>query len=275
MTQRKNVVFITGAASGVGWCLTQAFVREGYQVVATDIDFAGLKARIQEQSWSAKQIYMRKLDVSDPDQWQAVWASVLERWGQVDVLLNVAGFLKPGYIAKVSSVDIDRHIDINVKGLMYGSQLAASTMSKRGAGHIINIASLAGVAPIPGIALYSASKFAVRGFTLALAQELKPSGVHVSVICPDAIETPMLTLQEDYEEAALTFSGSKTLTVDDIADAVFNRVLKKKTLEVTLPDLRGWVAKMGSAFPSVSFMLSKQLGKHGRKKQLARTAKNT
>lgn len=274
MTQRKNVVFITGAASGVGWCLTQAFVREGYQVVATDIDFAGLKARIQEQSWSAKQIYMRKLDVSDPDQWQAVWASVRERWGQVDVLLNAAGFLKPGYIAKVSSVDIDRHIDINVKGLMYGSQLAASTMSKQGAGHIINIASLAGVAPIPGIALYSASKFAVRGFTLALAQELKPSGVHVSVICPDAIETPMLTLQEGYEEAALTFSGSKTLTVDDIADAVFNKVLKKKALEVTLPDLRGWVAKVGSAFPSVSFMLSKQLGKHGRKKQLARTAKN-
>ena len=143
-------------------------------------------------------------------------------------------------------------------------------MIETGHGHIINIASLAGVAPISGIALYSTSKFAVRGFSLALAQELTPHGINVSVICPDAIQTPMLDLQEDYDEAALTFSGPKALTVEHIEDCLFSHVIPHAPFEVTLPWHRGVLAKIGSAFPQISMRLSNSLRKQGRKAQQKR-----
>lgn len=269
-TTKHSVVFITGCASGLGLHLCEKFAAQGFKVVATDINLVELKNIAKRNAWSPDQVLVKKLDVSKDSQWRKVWSEVLSLWGQVDIMLNVAGYLLPGYVAETPVEQIDRHIDINVKGLMYGSKVAAEHMVATGQGHIINIASLAGLAPIPGIGLYSASKFAVRGFTLALAQELKPYGVAVSVICPDAIETPMLTLQEDYEEAAMTFSGNKTLTVEDVSEAIFKEALGKETVEVAIPGYRGWIAKAGNSVPSMSFMLSDFFGKLGRKKQQQR-----
>ena len=132
-------------------------------------------------------------------------------------------------------------------------------------GHIINISSLAGVAPIPGIALYSASKFAVRGFSIALAYELKRENIYVSVICPDAVNTPMLDLQVPYEEASLTFSGS-TLEPLDISKLVI-KCLKNKPIEITIPIHRGILAKLGNFFPGLAHILVEPLKKLGRRKQ--------
>ena len=266
----SKVVFITGSASGLGKHLTTRFANEGYRVVATDINSDALKQCASELAWDAETVWTRKLDVTKKAQWQSLWQSVLEKWGGVDVLLNVAGYLLPGYLAETDMAQIDRHIDVNVKGLMYGSKLAAEHMTAKHEGHIVNIASLAGIAPIPGIGLYSASKFAVRGFTLSLAQELRPRGVSVSVVCPDAIETPMLTLQEDYDEAVLTFSGGRTLTVAEVADQIFEKALKKGAMEIMIPHSRGWLSKLGNTVPQISFMMGEYLGQLGRKKQQSR-----
>jgi 3-oxoacyl-[acyl-carrier protein] reductase len=271
----EQVVFITGSASGVGLQLTKRFIAEGYRVIATDINLDALQRLASSEDWAPEQVWVRGLDIRQGRQWKSLWNEVLSGWEKVDILFNVAGYLLPGYVADLEFEQIDRHFDINVKGLMYGSQLAAEHMAGRGAGHIVNIASLAGLAPVPGLSLYSASKFAVRGFTLAMAQELKPRGVSVTVICPDAIETPMLDLQEDYEEAALTFSGGHTLTVTDIEHAVFERVLPKKPIELAIPESRAWLAKLGSAVPSGAHMLSSYLGKLGRKKQKLRKGSST
>lgn len=102
---------------------------------------------------------------------------------------------------------------------------------------------------------------------MSLAQELKSSGVAVTVICPDAIQTPMLTLQEDYEEAALTFSGNKSLTVDEVANAIFNEVLVHRPMELILPRYRGWLAKVGNLVPQSSFILANILRKKGLQEQ--------
>ncbi|MBK8972037.1 MAG: SDR family oxidoreductase [Hahellaceae bacterium] len=267
-----KVVILTGCASGLGLHLTQRFLDAGYRVVATDINLAGLEAQAQSRRWPTDQVRVHSLDVTSWAQWQEVWNDTLRTWKHVDILANVAGYLKPGRIHETAVEEIDRHLDINVNGLILGSKLAAEHMVPRGQGHIINIASLAGVAPIPGISLYSTSKFAVRGFTLALAQELKPLGVNATVICPDAIETPMLTLQEDYEEAALTFSGKHTLTVEQVADLILGKVLKDAPPEVLLPEWRGVLAKVGSAMPGLSFRLGNLLGKAGRSEQARRKA---
>jgi 3-oxoacyl-[acyl-carrier protein] reductase len=266
----NEVIWLTGSASGVGKHLTSAFVRKGYYVVATDINIDALKNIAETETWPTDRLMITQLDIRSADQWQQIFDQILAKWGRLDRLFNIAGYLKPGYIHQTAKEEIDKHIDINLKGLILGSQLVAQHFVKQRKGHIINIASLAGIAPIPGISLYSTSKFAVRGFSLALAQELYPYNVAVTVICPDAIQTPMLSLQEHYDEAAMTFSGPKALNVEDIEQAVFNKVLQKYPLELMLPQQRGMLAKLGNAFPSITLHLGKHLRKKGLNAQKSR-----
>lgn len=254
-----KVIIVSGAAGGIGQELVSGLSKAGAIVVATDVDEVALK------KITATRVQTIKGDVRKADDWEKVFADA-EALGPVYALINAVGVLKPGYLDAISSKDVDFHIDINVKGVILGSSIAAREFKKQGRGHIINIASLAGVAPIPGIALYSASKFAVRGFTLALAAEVKEAGVLVTVVCPDAVKTPMLDLQKDYPEAALTFSGSAPLTPADVAEAII-AVLGKDEIEITLPFWRGVMAKTASALPGLAPMLVDTLRKAGLENQ--------
>ncbi|MFO1527650.1 MAG: SDR family oxidoreductase [Turneriella sp.] len=261
-----KVIIVSGAAGGIGQELTQKLSAQGATVLATDVDEVALR-----KLNTLTRVQTLVADVRKSEHWEKIFSDA-QALGPVYALINAVGVLKPGYIDKVSAKDIDFHIDINVKGVMLGSAVAAREFKTSGKGHIVNIASLAGVAPIPGIALYSASKFAVRGFTLALAAELKESGVKVTVVCPDAVKTPMLDLQKDYPEAALTFSGSAPLTAADVADAII-AALGGDELEITLPFWRGVFAKTASALPGIAPMLIDTLRKAGLENQ-ARYEKN-
>lgn len=260
----NKTVFITGCANGIGKALVERFYSLGYRVIATDIDFDKLKSH----SWDSSKVSIYKLDVTNPEEWYGVVAAVIDKFGQIDVLINNAGVIIPAFIHDFTIKDVDFHIDINLKGVIYGSKIVSDLMLKQGSGHIINIASLAGVAPIQGLSLYSASKFAVRGFTLSIAQELKPRGIFVSVVCPDLVDTNMLKLQLDYEAANLTFSGNKVLTVNDIADAIIHRAINQKEVEILIPRSRGFLAKIGNFFPSMADFLTKTLSKKGNQKRL-------
>jgi 3-oxoacyl-[acyl-carrier protein] reductase len=267
MTQ---VVWITGGAGGMGQHLANAFYLRGYRVLVTDLHHEQLSSAALQLGWDESSVLLRQQDVTCISQWELLLAEITERWGKVDYLLNVAGYLRPGYAYETPIEETDRHFDINVKGLIYGSQLVARHMIERRRGHIINIASMASLAAIPGLSLYSASKFAVRAFSLALAQELKPYGVKVSVLCPDAVQTPMLELQEEYEEAALTFSGPKVLSVNDIEYQLFEKVIPKAPLETILPCSRGALAKLGNLFPALTGLLEPYLRSKGRSVQKSR-----
>jgi len=111
---------------------------------------------------------------------------------------------------------------------------------------------LAALAPVPGLALYSASKFAVRGYSLVAGMELAEHGIAVTTICPDAVQTPMLDQQKDKEQAALTFSGARALIVQEVVDAILDNALKNKPLEIILPTMRGVIAKAANAFPTIA-----------------------
>ena len=260
---------VTGAASGIGRHLTQRLLQQGERVCAADVQLAALEQLQQELETSGlnEQLLIHSLDVRDAQAWEALFGELADQWGGVDVLLNVAGVLKPGYSWEISPQDVDFHLDINTKGLILGTAAAARVMKAQGQGHIVNIASLAGVSPVPGLCLYSASKFAVRGFSLSAAVELKEHGVHVTCVCPDAVVTPMLDAQQHHQQAAMTFSGSKALSVEDISDAVLGKVLRKAPLEVLLPDSRGLLAKLSSLNPRVLLGLHKAMVKKGLKKQ--------
>lgn len=260
----SKVMLITGAGSGIGAHLVGVLAARGHLILATDINLDALSA--QAKRWPQANVMVRRLDVTSAAHWAEGLAAVRERWGRLDVLLNVAGYLKPGYIYALDVQEVERHLDINLKGVILGAQAASRVMVEQGSGHIVNIGSLASLAPVPGLCLYSASKFAVRGFSLAIAQELKPKGVAVTVILPDAVETPMLTLQEDYEEAAMTFSGANPLSVDDVA-AVVLAALERRPMEVALPFERATLARLANLAPELSAVIGPALVKKGRARQ--------
>jgi 3-oxoacyl-[acyl-carrier protein] reductase len=246
-------ILITGAANGIGFALTKHFLKADYQVIATDINTSSL------DEIATKNLVVHQLDVTEPSQWQSVFESI----NRLDVIINNAGIIIPGFVAEINLQEASKQIDINAKGCINGSVFAAKMMEKQGFGHIINIASLAGVAPIQGLPIYAASKAAVRSFTLSIAFELKQKGIFASVVCPDLVDTDMLTSQLAYESAALTFSGDKILQTDDIVDAIVIRAIKNKEVEILVPKSRGILAKLGNLFPTFGNILTERLSKKG------------
>jgi len=243
-----NVV-VTGAASGIGCRLTTLLLQAGHSVTATDVDFDRLQESAKTNAWpEAAQLIAH--DVTNHDSWQKLLADVGANTKTLDALINVAGVLRVESVGELTPESIALQVDVNVKGVMLGTNAAAKVMLAQGQGRIINIASLAGLAPIPGISIYSATKFAVRGFSLAAAQELEPSGVHVSVVCPDAVDTPMVDYQVDHAGAALTFSGSRMLTADEVARAIIGLLSGKPRRELIVPWSRGMVAKSSNLLPA-------------------------
>jgi NAD(P)-dependent dehydrogenase (short-subunit alcohol dehydrogenase family) len=263
----ERTMFLTGCASGIGRHLAGALARLGNRVIATDLDEAGLARAAKDEAWPEARVRRAALDVRSESGWDVAMDLAEREFGEIDVLLNIAGYLKPAWVIDLEVRDIELHFDVNVRGTILGTRAAARRMTPRKRGHIVNIGSLASLAPVPGLSLYSASKFAVRGFTLAAATELEPHGIAVTLVMPDAVQTPMLDLQVGYVEAALTFSGDRTLTVGDIEKVIVEHVLVARPLEVTVPMGRGFLARMANAAPGLSRRLAPALAKKGQAKQ--------
>ncbi len=216
----------------------------GHRVVATDRNMPQLREVARD--WSGVEI--RALDVTDPVAWEAAVAAARQCFGGLQVLVNVAGVLTPGWAHEISDAAVDAHIDVNIKGVVHGVRAVLPQMIERGDGHIINVASLASLTPVGGLALYSATKYAVRGYSLSIAQELRGHGVAVTVVCPDAVQTPMLDKQKHVEAAALTFSGPRVLTPREVGEAIRD-AMQRRPLEVWLPRHRGLMARVADLAP--------------------------
>jgi len=264
---------LTGAASGIGRHLAGALGRRGHRVVATDRNLDGLAVAAQEDRWPSS-VRSTFLDVTSATDWAATLAFCDAEIGGLDTLLNIAGYLAAGFVKDIDPSDIDKHLDVNVKGVVLGTRAAAKHMLAHGTrGHIVNFGSLASLSPVPGLSLYCASKWAVRGFSLSASVELGPAGIAVSLVCPDAVDTPMLDIQKDREEAALTFSGSKPLTVGDIEKVLVEHVFPKRPLEVSIPMTRGILARVGGAAPGLAgalYPMMKKKGLAGQKRSSSR-----
>lgn len=261
-----NVV-VTGAASGIGCRLATLLLQGGHAVVATDVDFDALQKSATGNSWPEAAVLV-KHDVTSHESWEQLLADVTSRFSALDALINVAGVLRVEAVGELTPESIGLQVDVNVKGVMLGTQSAAKVMLAQGRGRIINIASMAALAPIPGISIYSATKFAVRGFSLAAAQELEPRGVSVSVVCPDAVDTPMVDYQVDHAGAALTFSGSRILSADEVARAVIGLLSGKPRRELIVPWSRGIVAKSSNLLPpGLHRWISNRLTRQGLERQ--------
>lgn len=257
-----TLILITGAASGIGLHLAQHFYSAQIPMILLDIQ----ESELRRIFGGKEPIKILAGSVSDPQTWNKA-LDVAKEWNlPISHLINSAGVIRPGFMADYALSDIDYHLDINAKGSILGTTIIGREMKTQGFGHVINVSSLAGLAPVSGLSLYVASKFAVRGFSLAVAAELKAFGVQVSVLCPDLVNTPMLDLQLNYpEEAKLTFSGSgPILQPEDVVKAIL-KLMEKPKAEVTLPASRGWLAKIAGAWPFIGEFFRKSLEKQGEK----------
>ena len=254
MEDGGKTFFLTGCASGIGRHLAGVLAARGERVFATDVDLAALKTRAQDDGWPSDSVRIAALDVRDPEAWKRVFGEAVDAFSGIDVAMNIAGVLFAGWVQDTLESHVNAQLDINVKGVIFGTQVAAHHMLERGDGHIVNIASIAGVAPIPGLAVYSASKYAVRGYSIAVGCELRPRGVSVTVVCPDAVDTPLVVPSRNEEAGAMLFSQKRLLTVQDIERIIVGRVLKRKPIEVVLPRGRGIMARLANLFPGVGHL---------------------
>ena len=184
-----KVALITGGARGQGAAEAGLFVREGATVVITDVlDDAGAKtaANLGETC-----VYMHQ-DVTSEDDWAVVVASVVERFGHLDVLVNNAGIFPAGGVLTTTKDDYERVVAINQTGVFLGMQAAARVMVEQRSGSIVNISSIAGMGGSAGFIGYGATKWAVRGMTKSAARELAPFGIRVNSVHPGIIDTAML-----------------------------------------------------------------------------------
>ena len=259
--------FLTGCASGIGQHIAGRLIAQGHKVFATDISYEKMVEYAREHQWPADRVILKKLDVTDHDAWMRIIPEAAAAFGQIDVVMNIAGYMQSEWCYETKPEVVNRHIDINIKGVVYGTKAAAQQMMKQGHGHIINIASMSALAPIPGIAVYSASKYACRAFSIAAALELRPHNIYVTAINPDAVQTPLLAPQKGVEAAAIVFSGSRLLTVEDIAHAILDQALRNRPLEVNIPRFRGWLAHFSNLFPQIGFLIGPLFSKKGSKKQ--------
>lgn len=259
--ERKSI-WITGAGSGIGKALALHFLEEGFLVIATDIE----KSSLSELKQQEKEVLLFEQDVCDYSTWENL-IDTLNKSNQLPYyLINNAGVCYPESIETSSRALIDRTMDVNAKGLMYGTSLFAEACLNRGHGHIINICSLAGISPTPGLGAYSASKFAARGYTLTAAMELRDKGIHVTAICPDGVHTPMIEKMAASEASAMAFSGPGLLQAKDVVKAV-QQAMKSKKPEIALPSGRAFIAKIAGLYLPLVWGLKNRLVRKGDKKR--------
>lgn len=185
MTQKTW--FITGASRGIGAEIAKAVLAAGDQLIAT----ARRKTDL-EQFESNPNVLTLSLDITDEAQVQAAVAAALERFGQIDVLVNNAGFGILGGVEETSAQEVERVYRTNVFGLLNVTRAVLPSMRQHRSGHIINLSSIGGYRSTPGWGIYSSTKFAVEGITEALHDELAPLGIHATVVEPGYFRTNFL-----------------------------------------------------------------------------------
>ncbi len=224
---------VTGAGSGIGAALCRALVEAGAEVVCTDIEGDAAAKTAADLGSRARSV---RLDVTDAAAVQAVVDDVVDRAGRLDFIFNNAGICWGGDTELLTLDQWNAIIDVNLRGVVHGIAAAYPVMLRQGHGHIINTASMAGLAAAGQITSYVTTKHAVVGLSMALRSEAVPRGVGVLVVCPAAVETPILDkgavggfVGRDY---FLQTQGGKPYDADRLARDVLWAIEKNKAILV-------------------------------------------
>jgi NAD(P)-dependent dehydrogenase (short-subunit alcohol dehydrogenase family) len=213
----SKTLFVTGAASGIGKATSLLFGGKGWRVGCYDVDVDGAR-KVAEQIPGAAH---GRIDVTSEESWKTAVADFVGPGGSLDVLFNCAGILRMGAFEDIGPSECRKQLDVNVMGVILGVQ-ACLPLLERARGTIVNMSSASAIYGQPELAVYSATKFAVRALTEALDIELRPKGIRVADIMPGYVDTPMVSSQT-HKARSLQKLGVK-LTPEKIASVVWDAV---------------------------------------------------
>lgn len=204
---KQKVAVITGSGQGIGKGLAERLAKDGFSLVLSDINEAKLNETVKEFEEKGINITSYVGNVSKLEDQEALVQKAVDTFGSIDVFINNAGIEQVAPLTVVEPNAVDRVLDINVKGVIFGIQAAANQMKKQGTGgKIINACSIAGHQGFEMLGLYSASKFAVKGLTQAAAKELAKDKITVNSYCPGIVGTSMW---ERIDESLMEYMGTE------------------------------------------------------------------
>ncbi|GAB3393026.1 SDR family oxidoreductase [Humibacter soli] len=184
--ENNKVWFITGTSRGFGRVWAEAALERGDRVAATARDASSLDELVEKYG---DRVLPLQLDVDDREADFAAVRAAHEHFGRLDIVVNNAGYGHFGFIEEVTEREARAQLDTNLFGALWVTQAALPFLREQGSGHIIQVSSIGGISAFPLVGIYNASKWALEGFSQALAQEVAPFGIHVTLVEPAAFAT--------------------------------------------------------------------------------------
>jgi hypothetical protein len=259
---KNKTVIITGGSAGVGAATARKFANAGAKLLLVARSKKNLE-KIADELRDKTEVHFIAMDVSDADACVNLFKKAEFEFGEVHILINNAAYHKRGPAETIAAEDLGRMIDVNLKAPIILCRLAVPYLRKaEGGAAIINVASLAGRAPIPGNATYSASKFGLRAFTFALAEELRDTNIKLAAVSPGPIDTGFIMSNLD-EVADINFSQPVS-SPEQVADEIMQLCLNDKR-ERSMPPIGGAMTTLTYLFPSFGRKLRPFLERRGRK----------
>ena len=240
MSLQNQVILITGASSGIGRQLALDLARRGAVVIGCGRSIARLKETLKAVRQLSPSSLMIGCDIGDPEQVTGMVGRVLHDYSHIDILINNAGVGMRRPFVETPIETIEEITRTNYLGTIYCTHQVLPAMIARGSGHIVNISSGAGKIGILNMAAYCGSKFAMNGFSESLYHELKPLGIHVSVVCPGPVRTDFARGFQDSEPKS---PANLIVTTEAVCQEVISAIEKKK-FEIVMPR---WLALVNLA----------------------------
>jgi len=238
---KDKVVVITGAGSGIGRALALDFAGRGAKLALSDINEAGLAETVAAAEAKGAVVKSDRLDVADRAAFEAYAAGVIDHFGGVNVVINNAGVALAGDLVDLEWDDIDWILGINFYGVLHGTKFFLPALIESGDAHLVNISSLFGLVSMPGQSMYNAAKYAVRGMTEALREEMLigRTGVGVTAVHPGGIKTAIArsartSAKEDQAATAKFFDEKLAKTTPEKAAEVIIRGIEKRQARVLI-----------------------------------------
>ena len=261
MIFKDKTVIITGGSEGVGRETARKFADAGANLMLVARNKKNLDA-VAEELRDKTRVEVFAMDVSDVDACANLFKKAEFEFSRIDILVNNAGYNERGFVEAVAANDLGCIIDVNLKAPIILSRLVLPYLRETGGGVIINVASLAGRTPVPGSAAYSASKFGLRAFTFALADELQGSGIKVAAVSPGPIDTGFIMSDID-DVSDLTFSQPIS-TAAEVAQAILD-LCSNRRREQSMPAISGRLTMLIYLMPWLGRAMRPLLERIGRR----------